>query len=151
MIINIIDQQKDLKINAGQVRRLVQNVISLEGQKCDEVNIYFVDIPSISSLHAQFFDDPSPTDCISFPIDVEETYYRILGEVFVCPAIAKAYAQEHKEKPGEEVSLYIVHGLLHLMGYDDIEDEEIDKMRKAEQRHIEDLKSKKLIEGVLKV
>lgn len=147
MIVNVIDQQKDLKISPEQVERLVQTVIEFEGQKCDEVNVYFIDTPTICQLHEEFFDDPSPTDCISFPMDEEddEEEYRILGEVFVCPATAIEYAGQHKGNAYQETSLYIIHGLLHLMGYDDIEDEDIALMRKSEKRHMSHLQKLKLL------
>ena len=143
MIVNILDQQVALKILQEQVQPLVECVIRGEGQKCDEVNIYFVDTPTICQLHEEFFQDPSPTDCISFPIDEdeeEEFPYRILGEVFVCPSTAIAYATQHQVDPYEETTLYIVHGLLHLMGYDDLEESDCHLMRQAEARHMQELK-----------
>lgn len=147
MIVNISDQQSALKISAAQVRKIAEQVIVQEGQTCDEVNIYFVDSPTISSLHKEFFDDPSPTDCISFPIDGEENElipYRILGEVFVCPATAIKYAEKHQKDPYEETTLYIVHGLLHLMGYDDLNDEDRKIMRKTQTAHMKKLKKLRL-------
>ncbi len=143
MIVNVFDQQLALKISINEVQQLVDHVVHGEGQQCDEVNIYFVDTPTICQLHEEFFQDPSPTDCISFPIDEEEQEdfpYRILGEVFVCPATAVDYAIQHHGDAYEETTLYIVHGLLHLMGYDDIEEEDCRFMRQAETRHMQELK-----------
>lgn len=148
VIVNVFNQQNDLEISSKKISSLVKHVIKEEGQTCDEVNIYLVDTPTICDLHQKFFDDPTPTDCISFPIDTEEDElcYRLLGEVFVCPATAKEYALLHSGNPLEETSLYIVHGLLHLMGYDDISDNDCIIMRAAEQRHMQSLKkSKKLL------
>ena len=65
----------------------------------------------------------------------------MLGEVFVCPATAIAYAAEHGNDPHQETSLYIVHGLLHLMGYDDLDDASILLMRQAEERHMNQLQT----------
>lgn len=142
MIVNVFNQQLALKISLDQVKRLVERVIHEEGQSCDEVNIYFVDTATICQLHEQFFQDPTPTDCISFPMDEleDETSYRILGEVFVCPDTALEYSRKHKNNPYEETSLYIIHGLLHLMGYDDIEEQDRNHMRQSEVRHMQSLK-----------
>lgn len=143
MIVNVIDQQLALKISVVQVQQMVQQVILEEGQTCDEVNIYFVDTPTICQLHEQFFQDSSPTDCISFPLDEdddEKSPYRILGEVFICPATAVKYAEQHQMNSYEETTLYIVHGLLHLMGYDDLTDDDRYLMRQAEEHHIRQLK-----------
>ncbi len=149
MIVNVSDQQTTLKISATHVQRLVKHVIRKEKQSCDEVNLYFVDTPTICQLHEQFFEDPSPTDCISFPLDEEEEEdplsYRVLGEVFVCPATALAYATQHQTDPYEETTLYIVHGLLHLMGYDDLTEEDQQVMRQAESIHLQSLRLKKLL------
>jgi len=147
MIVNISDEQSSLKINPAQVKKLVKKVIQLEGHSCDEVNIYFVDTSSICDLHLEFFNDDSPTDCISFPMDVEEDDFpiRILGEVFVCPETALQYAKENDQNTYEETTLYIVHGLLHLMGYDDIDDLDREKMREAEKRNMDSLREANLI------
>ena len=70
----------------------------------------------------------------------EDIEYKILGEIFVCPLAAVTYAESSGADPYEEVLLYIVHGLLHIMGYDDIGEKESQEMRSAEKRHIENLK-----------
>lgn len=141
MIVNISNEQSTLPIPLEQVEVLVKQVLLNEQASCDEVNIYFVDTPTICQLHQDYFDDPSPTDCISFPLDDEDTTgYQILGEVFVCPETALSYAKEHAADPYDETSLYIVHGLLHLLGYDDMEEEDELPMRAAENSNMEILK-----------
>ena len=77
--------------------------------------------------------------------DDDDSPYSVLGEVFVCPATAIAYASENKLDPYEETTLYIVHGLLHLMGYDDIDDRDAVLMRQAERRHMQKLKDLTLL------
>lgn len=146
MIINVINRQSDLKIRKNQVKNIVRYVIAGENQLCDEVNIFFVNTPSICKLHEQFFQDPSPTDCISFPLDEEEDIpYRILGEVFVCPETAIKYAEARKKNPYEETTLYIIHGLLHLMGYDDLNTIERKKMIRTQTRYLTKLLELNLI------
>jgi probable rRNA maturation factor len=103
-------------------------------KKCPHaISIHLVVKKKISTLHKQFFNDSSPTDCISFPIDST-----LLGEVFVCPQVAKEYAPLH---PYVETSLYIIHGILHLLGYDDTEKKRRDAMMR-EQRRLLALSSK---------
>lgn len=80
-------------------------------------------------LHQQFFNDPSPTDCISFPIDD-----KILGDIFVCPKTAIDYAARIKKDPYPETALYIIHGILHLLGFDDLEAPKRRIMRKKEKQ-----------------
>src|SRR5262249_2821323 len=110
----------------------------------DEVSVNFVDTETICEIHAEYFDDPSPTDCISFPLDGEEEEYRVLGEIFVCPQTAIEYAEAHGCCPYQETTLYIIHGLLHLIGLDDIYEKDRAEMRRRETRHLENLKKLKL-------
>lgn len=145
MDVHIYDQQSDLTISKPQVERLVKEFLKHEGVECDEVSIQFVDTAIICDLHDRFFNDPTTTDCISFPIDQDDdSGYRVLGEVFVCPKTAIDYAENHQSSPYHEVSLYVIHGLLHLVGYDDIGESE-PEMRKAEDRHIKNLTEKSLL------
>lgn len=146
MKIDIINKQSNLSLPAVQLRRIVKAVIHFENVPCDEVAIHLVDTEEICALHAQFFNDPTSTDCISFPMDGEMDFdgkqdYTALGDVFVCTPTAIEYAAKHNSDPYYEVTLYIVHGLLHLMGYDDIDDKDRKKMRAAEKRHITNLKN----------
>ncbi len=144
MEIHVFNDQKDLVISPASVIALVREVINFEGQPCHEVSIHFVDTPSICSLHDEYFDDPSPTDCISFPLDEDiHEKYRVLGDVFVCPEAAIHFVAENGGDLYQETSLYVIHGLLHLMGYDDLGEEE-KKMRAAESRHMQNVKFKDL-------
>jgi probable rRNA maturation factor len=113
----------------SSVRKLVRSVLELEDVECEEVSIYFVTQRRICDLHKQFFNDPTPTDCISFPIDSE-----ILGEVFICPKTAICYSTPLKQDPYDEVALYIIHGILHLIGYEDIDPNARRAMRKKEKK-----------------
>lgn len=140
MKVSVFSSQKDLPINKVQVKKIAKEVVSFEGDPYDEVAIYFVDKPEICRLHDEYFNDPSPTDCISFPMNTDDKFeYRILGEVFVCPAVGLEYVDKQGGEYYDEVTLYIVHGLLHLLGYDDIERNDRIQMRLAEKRHIEHL------------
>lgn len=139
MKINIVNQQKTLTIKPPFWRKIVKEVARFEGQTFKEFTLHFVDKDTISQIHQDFFDDPTPTDCISFPLDGPEDPYRILGEVFVCPEVAKEYAKEHKGDHLRETILYATHGLLHLFGYDDIKPKDRALMRKAETRHLDNL------------
>jgi probable rRNA maturation factor len=145
--INVHNKQKSLPISSSIVKKIVLAVITLEKQNCDEVSIYFVDTEEICALHEEFFNDASVTDCISFPMDEQEFEggYKILGEVFVCPQTAYDYAQKYKKEPQEECILYIVHGLLHLMGYNDEKPKVKIAMRKAEKKHMLNLKKLNLL------
>ncbi|MCB1107501.1 MAG: rRNA maturation RNase YbeY [Chlamydiia bacterium] len=122
MNIEFTNRQTVLPVSPIALKRLVSTFLNWKGVCCDEVSVHFVDKKEISRLHAEFFNDPSPTDCISFPIDSPTDHpkgYVVLGEVFVCPEVGVEYAIKEGLNPYEEVSLYTIHALLHLLGFDD--------------------------------
>lgn len=80
----------------------------------DSVEISIVDDPTIAAVHAEFLDDPSATDVITFPY----------GEILVSADTAERYAAEHALPREQELFRYMVHGLVHLHGYLDAEPEE---------------------------
>lgn len=147
MFVHFTNSQELVEISKDQLEQLVVSVLELNQVPSVETSIHFVDTDDISRLHEEYFDDPSPTDCISFPIDSkdEDTPNKVLGEIFVCPEVAHEYSQKHAVDFGEELSLYVVHGLLHLLGYDDIEEDDQKIMREEEAKCMNHLKSLSLI------
>ncbi|MFT4552713.1 MAG: putative rRNA maturation factor [Chlamydiales bacterium] len=139
--VQVVHQQSDLQVSEELISPLVNAVLEAEEQQFDEVCIYLVGTEEICRLHKHYFDDSTTTDCISFPMDDNrEVGYRVLGDVFVCPRTAIDYAKQHDTEPYEETTLYIVHGILHLLGYDDIDEDDRKKMRSAESRNMANLK-----------
>ncbi len=145
MNIDIANNQSSLNFSSSSIRPIVEQVLKNEDCSCDEISINFVDQATICQLHLDYFNDPSPTDCITIPIDEEEeSCYRLLGEIFICPQAAIDYVASHQGDVYLELTLYLVHGLLHLLGYDDIDPCERKLMRKAEERHMQNLITLKL-------
>lgn len=146
MKILIRNAQPFLPLTLSSIEQVASAVLAQEGVTTDELSLHFVTTEEISALHATFFNDPTPTDTISFPLDPPGAPgYHVLGEVFVCPETARSYLQ--KEDPQacyEETLLYLIHGLLHLIGYDDQSEEERIKMRLAEERHLLNLSTQQL-------
>lgn len=140
--INLFDTQKSFPLKASFWRKLCKEVAAFEGKEFAEVSLHFVEEEEIGRLHEEFFDDPSPTDCISFPLDTPGDPYCVLGEVFVCPSIAIEVAATRREHPLKELALYVIHGFLHLFGYNDIQVKEKRLMRAAEKRHLANLVEK---------
>lgn len=134
--IHIENRQKAFPISKRFFSKIVRETLKFLQVDCEEVAVYFVTVPEISSLHDQFFQDGTPTDCISFPLD--ETY---LGDIFVCPEVAIAYAKKRTLDPLQETILYVVHGILHLIHYDDQSPEDKKIMRRMEKKCMTYLKS----------
>lgn len=98
---------------------------------CDgELSIAFVDDATIAHVHDEFMDDPTPTDVITFPADPE---MESAGEIVISVDHAISRSQELHEPFSRELALYLIHGWLHLAGYDDRNEEDRAKMRAAEK------------------
>jgi len=148
MDVFVTNSQKDLFL-AGkkkQIGLLCNFVLKAEKKSFDEMNLFFVSEKEISTLHKTYFNDSSPTDCISFPLDTEsDSRPTCLGEIFVCPKTALKYAKSHKINPYEELTLYIVHAMLHLLGYGDIKRSDRSLMQKKQKEIMNELKKQKVI------
>jgi len=138
--IHVYNSQKDLPVSKQSVRALVKEVLKLERSNHIEASVYFVPVKEICELHDQFFNDPKQTDCISFPLDEQH-----LGEIFVCAKTAVEYANKRNLPPYEELSLYVIHGILHCLGFDDLEPSEKRIMRKKEKRCMSFIKTQDLL------
>ena len=96
-----------------------------------ELSVVFVNDAAIGKIHDDFMGDPSATDVITFPANVE---MESAGEIIVSVDHARRRAEELGEPFSRELSLYLVHGWLHLAGYDDRNDTDRAAMRIAEQQ-----------------
>ncbi|MBT4756928.1 MAG: rRNA maturation RNase YbeY [Opitutae bacterium] len=95
-----------------------------------ELSVAFVTDATIGRIHGEFMNDPSATDVITFPANIE---MESAGEIIVSVDHARSRADELDEPFSRELSLYLVHGWLHLAGYDDRNETDRAAMRIAEQ------------------
>ena len=144
-MIQIEDTQSDLKIDKEWASAVVMATLSKEKEPFAEVYLHFVDTDAICDLHEQYFQDPSITDCISFPLDERDVPYRVLGEVFVCPKTGIDFVARKGGNPYREIAHYIIHGLLHLIGHEDLSKSGRAKMRRKERIHLKHLQESGLL------
>lgn len=137
MTVSVFNTQDDLKIDPASARRVVKKILELENIRTDYLELSFVSKEKICCLHDRFFQDSSPTDCISLPMDPlgDSCTPHVLGEIFVCPAVA--IERVGKKEAYRETTLYVVHGLLHLIGFDDIEIDEQNEMEAKEEEYMQ--------------
>lgn len=148
MKVSIFDKQSILKINNKKVEKQINIILKNEKISTDEVILNFVDNKIIKELHLKYFNDHSTTDCISFPIDSpknKKTPHHILGEAFINTQEAIKCSKKYKITVFEELTLYVIHCVLHLIGYDDINKDDIKIMREKENFYLSLLKEKKLL------
>jgi probable rRNA maturation factor len=136
LTISLHNSQRDLPISTSHVRRVVSFLLDDLKISTDEIILHFVTESKICRLHKKYFNDSSSTDCITFPLDPpsdKKSFHHILGEVFICPKTALTYATRFQINPYEELYRYLIHCILHLIGYDDIRPADLAKMRRKER------------------
>ena len=121
---------------------LVTDVLADEGLsgRPVEVHVHFVDESAIEDLNREYMGGSGPTDVLAFPVDdpamVPDGIPVLLGDVVVCPSVAARQAPTHAGDFDSEISLLIVHGVLHLLGYDHAEPVEAEAMQAREREHL---------------
>ena len=119
--VEISDTQAHLRVERSALVRLVDRVLTAENRTNASISIVLVDNATICGLNRKHLGHDWPTDVISFPLsDAHEPV--LAGELVVSAEMAVANAPEAGTEPADELGLYVVHGLLHLCGYDDRDD-----------------------------
>ena len=119
----------------------INNVVefALKYQKIDNAifNIIIVDESTIHEINKTYRGKDSVTDVISFALEDDKTFietnYRILGDIYICLNKAKAQAIEYGHSFLRELAFLTVHGLLHLLGYDHMKEEDEKVMFKLQE------------------
>jgi probable rRNA maturation factor len=124
------DVERDVIADEEVVRTLCA-ALDHGGRQGLEVDVILVDAPTLADLHARFLGDPSETDVIAFDLG-EEGGEGPAAEIYVSLDRARSVARARGGRVEREVALYIVHGALHLCGFDDRSEEDRGAMRAAE-------------------
>ena len=129
-----VSDRQELPVEAAALVDFARDTLIAEGVLDAELSLSFVTEAEIADLHETYMDEPGPTDVLSFPQDEEAgpDGVRLLGDVIVCPAVA---ARQNPEDPAGELRLLVVHGVLHLLGYDHHEDAERAEMWARQERY----------------
>jgi probable rRNA maturation factor len=133
---------------------LAQAALGAEGVEAPaEVSLIFCSEETIAELNEQFMGKTGPTDVLSFPIEAEsdlsgrvpdagstgpgsrttEVMPRLVGDILICPKVAAKNAVEHEVSFEDEIALLVVHGVLHLLGWDHMIDAEAELMEARER------------------
>jgi probable rRNA maturation factor len=107
-----------------------------------ELSVSFLTDPALAKLHADYLDDPTTTDVITFEGDPSIGH---AGDVCVSVDTALAYSKKHDIPFAEELARYVIHGWLHLAGYDDLQPRKKRRMRAAEDRALKLLRAADLL------
>ena len=150
------DEQKDEPVDTMRWVRLAKDVLDAEGVKGEvELSMLFVDEQAIADLNEHFLGDDGPTDVLAFPMDEHLSEGgrspdsggsgpgvnpepsteapTMLGDVVLCPAVARRNAEGASRTYDDEMALLVVHGILHLLGMDHADAQEATAMQRRER------------------
>ncbi len=136
--ISIACPQDVLAIDRGRMRETARTVLAGEDVADYEISLAFVDNPTIHRLNKHFLNHDEPTDVLSFPLS-DPSARKLAGELVVGVEVAKEQAERRGHDVHAELALYVVHGLLHLCGYDDKTAEAAARMRERERHYLGEL------------
>jgi probable rRNA maturation factor len=154
------DEQSAQPVDAMRLVHLAKAVLAAQGVKADsELSMLFVDEDAMAELNKRFLGKDGPTDVLAFPIDDDDVVEggrspdslgpgpgvdpetsdppNLLGDVVVCPAVAARNAPNHAGTYEDEMALLVVHGILHILGMDHIDNEEAEAMEQRERELLE--------------
>lgn len=149
------DEQDAQPVDTARWAHLAEQVLDAEGVGAEvELSVVFVDEATIKELNARYGGKSEATDVLSFPIDDEppesgrhpdsggsgpgepsepDELALLLGDVYICPAVAARNAPEHAGTYEDELALLVVHGILHLLGMDHEDEGEAEEMEQRER------------------
>ncbi len=131
-----ITNESEVAVDLTRVQLLAEHVReSLRLHPLVDVGIIFVDEAPMTDLHIRWMDEPGPTDVLSFPMDELRpgsdeilSAEGVLGDVVICPQVARRQAEVAGHPEMNEMLMLLTHGMLHLVGFDHAEPEEEKEM-----------------------
>lgn len=108
-----------VRIDDARLTALAGYVLQEEGIDDEsELSILIVDAGHMQRLNSRFANNNYATDVLAFPMSEDEDDVLLLGDVVLCPEVAQRNAEKYDHSPRDELDLLLVHGILHLLGYD---------------------------------
>lgn len=124
-----------IKIKTRQIKNLAQTLLLKEGILKAEINIVFVDDPYMIRLNQEYLKKDTTTDVLSF-ILTDESDDHLVGEVYANSEQITRQTGDYAVSFEAELCRIVIHGLLHLIGFDDQTDEEKQTMTEKEDHYL---------------
>lgn len=134
LVVEIADRQSAVNVATDQMIQAVRYVLSDAGYTTGEISVAIVDDPTIHQLNRQYLQHDYPTDVLTFVFEGLDSHLE--GEIVVSAETAQRNAMEYHQTLQNEILLYVIHGALHLVGYNDRSSQELRRMQDAEQRYM---------------
>ena len=137
--IEVANMQDALKVKASNIKKMLKSVLKKENVKNAEISVALVDNKKIVELNKKYLNKGQGTDVLSFLLDTNfDGQGTILGDIITSCEMAKESARRLKITAQAEVMNYIIHGLLHILGYDDDTSKKRHKMHNFQRAILED-------------
>lgn len=144
MSVEVLNEAPDggVEVDEGELLDLARFVLDqMRIHPLAELSLVLVDEDTMARLHVQWMDEPGPTDVLSFPMDElrptppgRDPAPGLLGDVVLCPAVARRQADAAGHSTADELAVLTTHGILHLLGYDHAEPAEEREMFALQDR-----------------
>jgi probable rRNA maturation factor len=138
---NLMPYQIDIENNSQsqqipalvELERWISAALATQQLEDAEVSVYIVDEVESQELNAEYRGKDKPTNVLSFPADIpEEVGVPLLGDLVVCAPVVEREAQEQSKSLSAHWAHMLVHGTLHLLGFDHIVDDDAEVMETLE-------------------
>ena len=121
--------EQDLAVDEARLSSLARHVLVTEEiDDSAELSILCVTPDHIRELNMRFAGNDYSTDVLAFPMGEDDEGELILGDVIICPRVAEENAKETGRSLDQELETLLVHGTLHLLGYDHVAAEDRSRM-----------------------
>ena len=143
MNVFLADEQ-DERLEAGPLVSMAAHILEAESMPVDtQVSIVLVGEDEMETYNRRFMEKDGPTDVLAFPL--EKLVPGVapaaepggppfnVGDIFICPSVVRRQAADFGVTLEQELALIVTHGMLHLLGYDHVEEEHARLMREREQ------------------
>jgi len=133
--VTVFNRQKLMRIPVAAVRRIVGEVLSGEKRRfrSASVSVSFLTDRAIRSLNRRYHHRDMPTDVLAFELGGAD---ELIADIFISTATCRRQAKVYGNLPQRELMLYCIHGMLHLVGYDDHRPADTKRMRAAEAKYL---------------
>jgi probable rRNA maturation factor len=134
--VSVANQQEALELDFARIKTVARGVLQGEGITDGKITLAFMTDPAIHALNKRFLEHDEPTDVITFPYSHKPLH----GDLAISTDTAITAAAERGHAATEELLLYVIHGILHLCGYDDTSEKKQKVMRQKEAEYLSQLK-----------
>lgn len=130
------ERETETPIDFDRMERAVAKILADAGVERGRMEIVVLDPEPMRETNVQFLGHDYPTDVLAFALEDDLENGLLEGNVLVCPDVAAERAPEFGWAAAEELLLYVIHGALHLVGYDDHSPEDAPTMRAKEREYL---------------